>query len=325
MHIATQKQIIIRHRQFQIRRYKIRQPKQNPIQLAIAFSRPDKGLSYLNITFQDKTGSIEAKKWDASDEDMRILAPGSVVMVDAIVNIYKNQPQLKVVGIGKISHPEDIEVANFARVSPIPLEELKSRLDKYLNSFKDKDVEKVTKAVISHFYDRYVTFPGAVKVHHEFGSGILHHSLFMADVADAIAKIYTQVDRDILVAGALLHDIGKTIEYENPIAPVQTAEGKLCGHVAIGYAEFKRVVDELGIESEVPLLLEHMILAHHGSLEFGSPVMPATREALLLSEIDMLDSRQMILDKALDQVKEGEFTPRLWMMDDTSFYKPKKR
>ena len=284
----------------------------------------DKGLSYLNITFQDKTGSIEAKKWDASDSDLRLLAPGSVVMVDALVNLYKSQPQLKVVGVGKIN-PEDVEMSNFARVSPIPLAELKARLDKYLNSFKDKDVEKITKAVINHFYDRYVSFPAAVKVHHEFGSGIIHHSLFMADVADAIAKIYTQVDRDILVAGALLHDIGKTIEYENPIAPVQTAEGKLCGHIAIGYAEFKRIVDELDIKSEVPLLLEHMILAHHGSLEFGSPVMPATREALLLSEIDMLDSRQMILDKALDAVNEGEFTPRLWMMDDTSFYKPKKR
>ena len=285
----------------------------------------DKGLSYLNITFQDKSGSIEAKKWDASEADLKLLVPGSVVMVDGLVNLYKNQPQLKVVGLGRIEDPKDIDMSNFARVSPIPLEELKSRLDKYLNSFKDKDVEKITKAVINHFYDRYVTFPGAVKVHHEFGSGILHHSLFMADVADAISKIYTQVDRDILVAGALLHDIGKTIEYENPIAPVQTAEGKLCGHIAIGYAEFKRVVDELDIKSEVPLLLEHMILAHHGSLEFGSPVMPATREALLLSEIDMLDSRQMILDKALAAVEEGEFTPRLWMMDDTSFYKPKKR
>ena len=284
----------------------------------------DKGLSYLNITFQDKTGSIEAKKWDASESDLKLLAPGSVVMVDGLVNLYKGQPQLKVVGVGKID-PADVEMSNFARVSPIPLSELKARLDKYLNSFKDKDVEKITKAVINHFYDRYVTFPGAVKVHHEFGSGIIHHSLFMADVADAIAKIYTQVDRDILVAGALLHDIGKTIEYENPIAPVQTAEGKLCGHIAIGYAEFKRIVDELDIKSEVPLLLEHMILAHHGSLEFGSPVMPATREALLLSEIDMLDSRQMILDKALAAVEEGEFTPRLWMMDDTSFYKPKKR
>jgi len=285
----------------------------------------DKGLNYLNVTFQDKSGTIEAKKWDALDEDLRTLAVGSVVLVDGIVNMYKNQPQLKIVSVSKVAHPEEIVMSNFARVSPIPLDELKARLDKYLNSFKDKDVEKVTKAVISHFYDKYVTYPGAVKVHHEFGSGILHHSLFMADVADAIAKIYTQVDRDILVAGALLHDIGKTIEYENPIAPAQTTEGKLCGHIAIGYAEFKRIVDELHIESEVPLLLEHMILAHHGSLEFGSPVMPATREALLLSEIDMLDSRQMILDKALEGIKEGEFTPRLWVMDDTSFYKPKKR
>lgn len=284
----------------------------------------DKGLSYLNITFQDKSGTIEAKKWDVSESDMAILAPGSVVTVDGIVNLYKNQPQLKVVSVAK-ADMSLVDMANFARVSPIPLEELKARLDKYLNSFKDKDVEKVTKAVISHFYDKYITMPGAVKVHHEFGSGILHHSIFMADCADALAKIYTQVDRDILVAGALLHDIGKTIEYENPIAPVQTAEGKLCGHIAIGYAEFKRIVDDLHIESEVPLLLEHMILAHHGTLEFGSPVMPSTREALLLSEIDMLDSRQMILDKALATVKEGEFTQRLWMMDDTSFYKPKSR
>ena len=284
----------------------------------------DKGLNYLNVTFQDKSGTIEAKKWDASDEDLRMLTAGAVVTVDGIVNLYKNQPQLKIVDVSRVN-PKEVDMSSFARVSPIPLEELKARLDRYLNSFKDKDVEKITKAVISHFYERYITYPGAVKVHHEFGSGILHHSLFMADVADAIAKIYTQVDRDILVAGALLHDIGKTIEYENPIAPVQTAEGKLCGHVAIGYAEFKRIVDELDIKSEVPLLLEHMILAHHGSLEFGSPVMPATREALLLSEIDMLDSRQMILDKALATVNEGEFTQRLWMMDDTSFYKPKKR
>ena len=294
--------------------------------LVVACSKgtTDKGLSYLNVTFQDKSGTIEGKKWDASEEDQRILAPGSVVLVDGIVNLYKNQPQLKVVVVAK-ADKEDIDMANFARVSPIPLEELKAKLDKYLNSFKDKDVEKVTKAVISHFYDRYITYPAAVKVHHEWGSGILHHSLFMADVADAISNIYTQVDRDILVAGALLHDIGKTIEYENPVSPVQTSEGKLTGHIAIGYHEFKSIVDKLGIGSEVPMLLEHMILAHHGSLEFGSPVMPATREALLLSEIDMLDSRQMILDKALDQVKEGEFTPRLWMMDDTSFYKPKKR
>ena len=113
----------------------------------------DKGLTYLNVTFQDKTGTIEAKKWDATDEDLRVLAPGNVVVVDGLVNLYKNQPQLKIVAVSKVERPEEVVMSNFARVSPIPLEELKARLDNYLNSFKDKDVEKVTKAVISHFYD----------------------------------------------------------------------------------------------------------------------------------------------------------------------------
>lgn len=282
----------------------------------------DKGKTYLNITFQDKSGTIDAKKWDATNEDLKLLVPGSVLLVEGKVNLYQNRLQLKV---NKVSMTNDYNISEFERVSPVPIDELLKKLEAYLNSFKDKDVEKVTRAVIKEFYGKYIEYPAAVKVHHEFKHGIIHHSIFMADVADAIAKIYTQVDRDLLVAGALLHDIGKIIEYENPGAPVQTTEGKLCGHIAIGYAEFKRVVDALGIKSEVPLLLEHMILAHHGSLEFGSPVMPATREALLLSEIDMLDSRQMILDKALATVNEGEFTQRLWMMDDTSFYKPRKR
>lgn len=282
----------------------------------------DKGKTYLNITFQDKSGTIEAKKWDVTNEDIQLLVPGSVLLVEGKVNLYQNRLQLKV---NKVSMTNDYNIFEFERVSPVPINELLKKLEAYLNSFKDKDVEKVTRAVIKEFYGKYIEYPAAVKVHHEFKHGIIHHSIFMADVADAIAMIYSQVDRDLLVAGALLHDIGKTIEYENPGAPVQTTEGKLCGHIAIGYAEFKRIVDALNIESEVPLLLEHMILAHHGSLEFGSPVMPATREALLLSEIDMLDSRQMILDKALATVNEGEFTQRLWMMDDTSFYKPKKR
>lgn len=284
----------------------------------------DKGLNYLNVSFQDKTGTIEAKKWDCTDEDLRTFVPGAVVTVDGIVNLYKGQPQLKIVSASRVEDLTGINLENFQRVSPIPLEDMKKDLEWFLNSFTNKDVELVTKTVINHFYDKYVTYPAAVKVHHEFGSGILHHSLTMAKVADAVAKIYPQVDRDILVAGALMHDIGKTIEYENPMIPAQTTEGKLCGHIAIMYAEFRELVKGLNIKSEVPLLLEHMILAHHGTLEFGSPVMPSTREALLLAEIDMMDSRQMILDKSLASVKEGEFTPRLWMMDDTSFYKPKK-
>lgn len=285
----------------------------------------DKGLAYLNLVFQDKTGTIDGKKWDASAEDIRLLRPGNFVSLEGIINLYKGQRQLKVTSVAPINDLTLIDLGRFQRVSPIPLPTLKKRLSAYLESFKDPDVALITKTVIAKVYEKYCTYPAAVRIHHEFGSGILHHSLAMADLAEAIARLYPAVDRDLLVAGALLHDVGKTIEYENPLAPAVTLEGKLLGHISIMYGLFKKIVDDLDIKSEVPLLLEHMILAHHGQLEFGSPVAPMTREALLLSMIDLLDSRMMILDKAMANVKPGESTEKLWMMDNISYYKPKER
>ncbi|MCQ3035287.1 MAG: HD domain-containing protein [Bacilli bacterium] len=285
----------------------------------------DKGLVYLNITLQDKSGNIEGKKWDASETDIKTITVGSVVYVEGNVNVYKGNNQLKINNIEVINDISTLDLNRFQKVSPIPFETLKAKLDAFLDSFTDKDVELVTKTVLEHFYNKYISYPAAVRIHHEFAHGILHHSVTMAELADQVAKIYPQVDRDILVAGALLHDVGKTIEYEKPLTPSVTVEGKLCGHISIMYAEFKKIVDDLHIESEVPLLLEHMILSHHGTLEFGSPVLPSTREALLLSEIDMLDSRMMILDKAYDGVEPGSFTQRVWALDDVSFYKAKKR
>ena len=285
----------------------------------------EKGMAYINVSFQDKTGSLEAKKWDATDTDLATLVPGAVVNVDGVINLYKNQNQLKILSVSKVEDFDNLDLTQFQKVSPIPLDEMKARLDKYLHSFKDKDVEKVTNAVIEHFYNKYISYPAAVRIHHEFGSGILHHSLAMADLAEAVAKLYPQVDRDILICGCLIHDIGKTVEYEKPLTPSVTVEGKLAGHISIMYAEFKKIVDPLNIKSEVPLLLEHMILSHHGTHEFGSPVLPSTREAMLLSMIDLLDSRMMVLDKALGETKPGEFSQKIWAMDNICFYKPKDR
>lgn len=284
----------------------------------------DKGKTYLNVNLQDKSGMIVAKKWDVVDDDLDIIKVNTVILVSGDVNEYKGALQMKITSVEPLNQ-ELVDLNNFRRVSPIPLDVLKAKLDNFLKSFKDKDVSLITNTVIDRFYDKYISYPAAVKIHHEFGSGIIHHSIQMAEVADAIAKIYPQVDRDILVAGAIMHDIGKTIEYKNTPAPEQTVEGKLIGHISLMYAEFKKVVDELNIKSEVPLLLEHMILSHHGQLEFGSPVLPSTREALLLSMIDLIDSRMMVLDKAYQNVKPGEFTERVWSMDNVSFYKPKDR
>lgn len=290
----------------------------------VAKCASDKGKSYLNITLQDKTGSISAKKWEVNERDLSLIQPGNVLEVEGEVTLYKGALQFKVLSVME-TVPELVDISNFKKVSPIPLAVMEAKLDQYLKSFKDPDVSLIANTVIKRFYKKYITYPAAVKIHHEFGSGIIHHSLAMADLADAVAKLYPQVDRDILVAGALMHDIGKTVEYKDLPVPEQTVEGKLIGHISLMYAEFKMVVSELDIKSEVPLLLEHMILAHHGQLEFGSPVLPSTREALLLSMIDLLDSRMMVLDKALEGVNPGEFTERVWSMDNVSFYKPKER
>lgn len=284
----------------------------------------DKGKQYLNVVLQDKTGTINAKKWDVTERDLGLIVPGKVLEFDGEINSYKGILQFKIIYASEVDE-KIINIENFKKVSPIPLDELKAKLDYYLHSFKDKDIELITNTVINHFYDKYITYPAAVKIHHEFGSGILHHSLAMADLADQVAKLYPSVDRDLLVAGALMHDIGKTVEYKDLPIPEVTTEGKLIGHISIMYAEFKNIVDKLNIKSEVPLLLEHMILSHHGKLEFGSPVLPMTREAMLLSMIDLLDSQLMVVDKALKDVKPGEFSERIWSMDNVAFYKPKER
>ena len=160
-------------------------------------------------------------------------------------------------------------------------------------------------------------------VHHEFSSGLIMHSLYMAEICDFLATKY-EVNRDLLITGAILHDFGKMLELEGPAVYHYSLEGKLIGHISIMCSEIREAANKLGLTSETPVLLEHMILSHHGHLEFGSPVLPLTKEALMLSIVDLLDSKMMIVGKALEDVKPGEFTQKIYHIDNCSFYKPKK-
>jgi 3'-5' exoribonuclease len=282
------------------------------------------GLAYMNVTLQDKTGTIEAKKWDINEVDAALLNIGNVVLVDGDVLNYRDNLQVKIRAISKVNDDE-FDATRFTMASPIPLEELEKRLDSYVSSLKDKDIALLTKILIGKYYKSYITYPAAVRNHHEFASGLLHHTVSMADLGEAIANLYPSVDRDMLIAGILLHDLGKTLELSGPIIPKYTLEGKLIGHISITHAEIQKSIEALKINSETATLLSHMVLSHHGKYEYGSPVLPLTREAYLLSVIDDLDAKMMILDKAYDQTPEGEFSTRIYAMDDRSFYKPKKR
>ncbi len=282
------------------------------------------GLAYMNVTLQDKTGTIEAKKWDINEVDAALINVGNVILVDGVVLNYRDNLQVKIRAVSKVNDDE-FDATRFTMASPIPLPELEKRLDGYLNSLKDKDIALLTKTLVGKYYKSYIAYPAAVRNHHEFASGLLHHTVSMADLGEAIANLYPSVDRDMLIAGILLHDLGKTLELSGPIIPKYTLEGKLIGHISITHAEIQKSIEALKINSETATLLSHMVLSHHGKYEYGSPVLPLTREAYLLSVIDDLDAKMMILDKAYEQTPEGEFSTRIYAMDDRSFYKPKKR
>ena len=280
------------------------------------------GSPYLNVELRDSSGSIAGKKWEVEEKDNDIFVVGNIVEVGMEVIKYRDSLQAKILSARKLE-AEEVDVTKFVKAPPIPKEEIKARFDKLVNSIKNPDCKALLDYFINKYQDKLYDSPAASNVHHEYSSGLLHHSTSLGEICDYLASYYNDIDRDLLVTGALLHDFGKMTELEGPAVYHYTVEGKLLGHISIMCSELREASQKLGITSEVPVLLEHMILSHHGQYEFGSPVLPLTREALLLSLVDQLDSRMVILDKAYEGVKPGEFTQKIYPLDNRSFYKKK--
>ena len=279
------------------------------------------GGSYFSVELRDASGSITAKKWDATLLDEDIFITGNVISVIGETNRYKDALQLKILSAA-IVPLEEIDVNRFLKAPPIKREELIAKYNNYVASIKNEDCQKILKYMINKYSDKLYSYPAAVSIHHEYSSGLLMHSVTMADIATFLYKIY-DADYDILVTGCLLHDLGKVIELEGPIVYKYSLEGKLLGHISIMVSEIRKAADELKLSSEVPLLLEHMVLSHHGQPDFGSPIMPLTKEALLLSLIDNLDSKMVVVNKALTDVEPGNFSNKVFPLDNRTFYKPK--
>ena len=281
------------------------------------------GSPYLNVELRDSSGSLNSKKWEVDGSDKDIFVAGNIVEVAIEVIKYNDSLQGKILN-GKSLKVEEVDVSRFIKAPPIPKEELIARFNKLVASIKDKDCKAILDYFIKKFGEAIYVSPAASSVHHEFSSGLLMHSVSLAEHADYFASYYKDINRDLIVTGALIHDFGKMIELVGPAVFHYSVEGKLLGHISIMCGELRIAAKELGITSEIPLLLEHIVLSHHGQLEFGSPVLPLTREALLISMIDNLDSKMLVLDKAYEEVKPGEFTQKIFSLDNRSFYKPLK-
>lgn len=281
------------------------------------------GLPYFNLTFQDASGQIEARKWEVFDEDDDIFVIGQVVEVEADVVKYKTTLQLKVITGRKIDE-KDIMITHFIPSAPVPQNELSKKLMHYLNDISDRDIKRVVEEVLRRDYNKILTYPAASRNHHEYASGLLHHIVTMLDCMAAIAKIYPALNKDYLFAGTILHDIGKLIELSGPVVFKYTTRGKLLGHISIMSASLHEIGRLLDIPEEKITILQHFVLSHHGQQEFGSPVSPLLLEAEVLSIIDNLDARIAMIEKALADVPEGEFSGRVMALEGRSFYKPNK-
>ena len=281
------------------------------------------GGAYLNITFQDATGTIDGRKWEVLEKDYEVFVAGNIVNVKADVIEYRNTLQLKVLG-GDVVNSLDVEVSDFVASAPEPRELMQRKLLSYINAITNEDVRRIVEEIVKKDLMQIAVYPAASRNHHEYASGLLHHTVGMLDCAKALLAVYSTLDANYLYAGVILHDLGKLVELSGPILPHYTMEGKLLGHISIMSARIQEVAKQLNINSEARILLQHMVLSHHGQHEFGSPVLPLTKEAEVLCFIDNLDARLNMINKALEGIEEGEFTGRIPSLEGRTFYKVKK-
>lgn len=279
--------------------------------------------TYLSIVFQDLTGLLDAKKWEVVEGDLSTLVPGHVVLVEGDVFPYRGNMQMKVASVSKIDQ-NTIDLKDYITSSPLALEEMVQELERAIELIVNPEIKAITSELIHNNFERYTTYPAAMTYHHNYYGGILFHSISIVRLALKVADNYPFLSRDYLIAGALLHDLGKIVELSGNIGTSYTDEGKLLGHINIGASLIFETSRKLGIEGEVPLVLEHMVLSHHGKPEFGSPVAPRTAEAYVLHCLDDLDSHLNMLESVLNTVDEGEFSLKVVGMDNRQFYKVKK-
>lgn len=282
------------------------------------------GNLFLTLKFKDTTGEIDGKIWSVSPELLQETKDlvGKIVTVDAQVIEFKSALQLK---INTIQCAPVQEVEKFVNTAPLPLEQMLETLESYVFKINDSDLQRVCRKLLQDHRVLFQTSPAASRNHHDYLGGLLHHVTSMLQLAEAIKNLYPVINESLLYSGIIIHDIGKVVELSGPIGTQYTLEGKLLGHISIALKMLSRTQDELRISnSESILLLEHLLLSHHGKLEFGSPKEPVVLEAEVLNFIDNLDARMVMMERALKATAPGEFTPRVFSLENRSFYRPLK-
>ena len=282
-----------------------------------------KGDAYLDIMLGDADGEINAKLWRYSKELHGEYSANELVKIRGMISQYNGTDQLKIERIRHTTPEDNVDPADFVKTAEYSGEQMYNFLYELAEKFEDTELKELVTAILKENRMCLLYWPAAFKLHHAIRGGLLLHTVSIVRLAQKVCEIYPFVDRELLISGAILHDIAKLSEFEvaeTGIATGYSNEGNLIGHLVMGAMVIERHAQKLGISQKTAILLEHMVISHHGEPEFGAAVRPMFIEAELLSELDLMDSRIFEMREALSDVKEDDFSSRIWAMDNRKLY-----
>lgn len=282
-----------------------------------------KGDSYLDITLADSDGEINAKLWRYAPEVHGEYEANQIVKVRGTISEYNGADQMRIERIRSTMPEDNVKAEEFVKSADYSGEEMYDELLSLAENFTDSDLKLIVSEILKENRLKLLYWPAAFKLHHAVRGGLLLHTLSIVRLAQSVCKIYPFVDSDLLIAGAILHDIAKLDEFtvaDSGIATGYSVEGNLLGHLTMGAMVINKYAEKLNINKQTAMLLEHMVLSHHGEPEFGAAVRPSFIEAELLSELDLMDSRIYEMREAVMATKENDFSGRLWAMDNRKLF-----
>ncbi len=282
-----------------------------------------KGGFYLDATIADKSGEMNAKLWDYSEAVHGVYEAGNLVKLRGTVSEYRGVNQFRIDRIRLVLPEDGVDINDFVPSTGFNEADMWNELYNIADAFADADLKAIVTTILNEKKEQMLYWPAAFKMHHAVKGGLLCHTLSIVRLAEAVCRVYTFADRELLLAGVILHDIGKIEEFElnsTGLVSGYSPKGNLVGHLVSGAVTVEKTAENLGITSEVPMLLSHMLISHHGDPEFGAAVLPQFLEAELLSQLDMMDATVFEICEATAAVKSGETTGRIFGLDNRKLY-----
>ncbi|MBR2779390.1 MAG: HD domain-containing protein [Firmicutes bacterium] len=282
---------------------------------------------FIDMILSDKTGDVNGKKWDATEKEIAMIQSfegSAIIKIRTSVGEWQGKKQLRITRFRPATPADEFDVNEFIKTAPEKGEAMYAELLEKALSVSDPELRSIAVAVMERNREWLLYYPAASRNHHAEMGGLLFHMKRMLQMGEKACEVYTNLDRDWVVTGVLIHDIEKIREIESNewgISPGYTFKGNMLGHIAQGVIMIDRLAEELGVSEEKAVMLEHMILSHHYEPEFGSPKRPMFPEAELLHYLDIFDARLFDMEDALESAEPGGFSDKVWTLENRRVYK----